>query len=154
MGGFKHRIHLPRHIPRVGGFPQGLDVTFTLLPRTQIFDLIRSLPLLEDLMLRGDDLTIDDNESGEPPTTIPSTPLALTGAFDVFLYASIGRILRQLLCLPSGLRFRKLDMSRCRVQDLHQVVEMEAACSGTLEYLKITCQVDGLLVSSSILTFV
>ena len=133
---------------------KALDVTFTLLSRTQIFDLIRSLPLLEDLTLRGDNLAVDDDESGEPPTTIPSTPLAPTGTFDVFLYACVGRILRQLLCLPSGLRFRKLDMSRCRARGLHRVVEMAAARSGTLEYLKITCQVGGPLVSSSVLTFV
>ena len=138
---------------RLAASIKALDVTFTLLSRAQIFDLICSLPLLEDLTLSGDDLAVDDDESGELLATIPSTPLALTGTFDLFLCASVGRILRQLLCPPNGPHFRKLDMSRCRAQDLHRVVEIMAACSGTLEYLKITCQVDNSLVSPSALTF-
>ena len=137
---------------RLAASLKALNVTFTLLPRTQIFYLICSFPLLEDLTLSGDDIAVED-ESGEPPAAVPSTSLALTGTLDLSLGVSIGRILRQLLCLPSGLHFRKLDMSRCRAQDMHRVVEMVAACSGTLEYLKISCQVDGSLVSSPALTF-
>ena len=138
---------------RLAASLKALNVTFTLLSRTQIFYLICSFPLLEDLTLSGDDIAVDEDESGEPPAAVPSTSLALTGTLDLSLGANIGRILRQLLCLPSGLHFRKLDMLRCCAQDMHREVEMVAACSGTLEYLKISCQVDGSLVSSSALTF-
>ena len=90
---------------------KALHLTFDLLSLNQIFDLIRSLPLLEYLTLSGDDTTVEDYEPSEPPATVSSTPLVSTGTLALFLHASIRRILRQLLCLPSGLHFRRLDMS-------------------------------------------
>ena len=132
---------------------KALDLTFVLLSLNQIFDLIRSLPLLEYLTLSGDDITVEDYELSEPPATVSSTPLVSTGTLALFLHASVGRILHQLLCLPSGLHFRRLDMSQCRVQDLLQVVETVAACSSTLEYPRILCQVNGSLAPSLALTF-
>ena len=130
-----------------------LEVTYLLLPHTEIFDLVRSLPLLEDLILTGDGIVAEDDEPDEPPTVVSSIPPALTGTLELFMYTSLGRALQQLLDLPGGLRFRKLDLSWCRPQDLHQVVETVAACSNTLEHLTIASKVGGMLASLLSLTF-
>jgi hypothetical protein len=131
-----------------------LDVAALLLPHAEIFDLVRSLPLLEDLILTRDGVVAEDDEPDEPPTVISSIPPALTGTLEIFMYASLGRTLHQLLDLPGGLRFRKLDLSWCHAQDLPQVTEAVVACSSTLEHLNISSRVGGILFFLLALAFV
>ena len=136
---------LPFH--RLASSLKALYVSLLFLPHTKIFDLVRSLTLLEDLTLNGEDADIDGDESVERQTIVSSTPLALTGTLELFLYARVGRTLRRLVDLPGGVHFRKIDLSWCGVQDLPQVVEIVVACSDTLESIEIACKVDGTLVS-------
>ena len=116
---------------------KSLHVDSTVLPCSQVFNLVRSLPLLEDLTLitRG----VDDGAGAKPSTPAPSP--ALTGNFE--LVASVGMeiILRILLGLQGGLRFRELRLSCCNVEDLTLVEELVLACSDTLESLDITCRI-------------
>ena len=122
-------------------------VTSFLLPCSQIFDLIHSLLVLEDLTLICDDVL---NPSGlNKPPTVTSTPPALTGALELFVFDGLARILRPLLNLPGGLRFRRLELAWCSEPDLSLVMELMTACSNTLEWLDIGCEIYGTLGSIS-----
>ena len=127
---------------------KSLRVSFVVLWHSQILDLVRSLPLLEDLTLSGHEVFFDDDERDGPPVVAsPSTSPspALTGTLDIFIWEGVGRTLSQLLDLPGGCRFRKVRLPRCVESDLPRVVELVAACSDTLEHLEISRVVDGTL---------
>lgn len=121
---------------------KSLLVVSLSLPQPQTFALIRSLPFLEDLGLIGDS---DAIEIGEPddPLVLATTSPTLTGTLDIFLSEGIAGILRGLLGLPGGLRFRRVELAWCSELDLPQVVELVTTCSGTLEYFDLACGIDG-----------
>ena len=115
---------------------RSLRVTSLLLPRSQIFDLIHSLPLLEDLTSIGHDhaSVINDDELNVPPTSP-----AFTGSLILLLYQGKSNIARRLLDLPNGLHFRKLSLSWRDDGELQLVEGLVVACSDTLECLEIAC---------------
>ena len=126
---------------------KSLHVTSLILPHSQIFNLIHSLPLLEDLTLIGHDMSATDDD--EPHGLPIAVPPALTGTIELVLYQGMVNTPRRLLDLPKGLHFRKLNLSwRCE-GDLHWMVRLVTACSRTLEYLDVTCELDGALCSVS-----
>ena len=129
---------------------KSLSVTGIIL-FPHIFNLIRSLPLLEDLTLHGyDPPHIAKARASDPPITgISSTPPPFTGTFQLELSRGTAETPRLLLELPGGLHFQTLEMS-CELDGcFRRMVEVVAACSGTLECLKITCTiVDGVLILS------
>ena len=45
--------------------------------------------------------------------------------------------------VPNGLHFRKLQLLCCRWEDLRYITELVTACSGTLEFLGLTCLAKG-----------
>lgn len=126
-------------------FPPTLKSLFVhtfCLSCPQVFNLICSFPLLEDLILVGSTVNTDDHETDEPPTlaSSPTSP-ALTGFLDI-VTEELSDIVRPLLALPNGLRFRTLHLSWFWEQELHSVVELIEACSDTLESLRIMCVID------------
>ena len=125
------------------------------LPYIQTFDLIGSLPLLENLGLTGDKIITDNNdgsdgpdEPDEPPNVVSPIPQPLSGALEVFLSFGTRATLRRLLDLPGGLHFRELELSWYGGRDLPNVAEMVVACSDTLERLQIMYTEDGGIVVS------
>ena len=109
-----------------------------LLPFPQVFDLISSFPLLEDLALMGrDESWFNDDDPHGPQTVVPSTSPVFTGSFSFHILGGAGNHARQLLDLPNGLHFRNLALSWGRVEDLWWITEMVARCSHTLESLDI-----------------
>ena len=120
-----------------------LNVSGPHIPAPQIVDIVRSLPLLEDLLLSGSD--IDGQLDGLPAIAPPSTPLTLTGTLDILVSSRIARTLGRVLELPGGLHFQKIQLSLCYAQDIPLVTELVTACSDTLESLDITCKIDGAL---------
>ena len=127
-------------------FIKSLQVTSLLLPRSQVFSLIHSLPLLENLTLIGHDHTsaINDDELDAPPTSP-----ALTGTLVLLLYQGMANNARRLLNLPNGLHFRKLNLSWRGDEELRLVERLVEACSDTLEYLEIAYGLDGEIYSTS-----
>jgi hypothetical protein len=138
-------VPLPFH--KLAPSLKSIFVTSFLLPYPQVLGLIRSLPVLEDITLICDDV-LNADESNIPPTAM-STPPALTGSLNLFVSDGLVRILRPLLDLPGGLRFRRLVLVWCGEPDLPLVMELVAACSDTLEYLDIGCEIYGTLGSVS-----
>ena len=80
---------------------------------SQIFNLICSLPPLENLILVALWTSKDDNPSvgGLPAETPPVGAPALTGDLKLFLPYGMELIARRLLDLPNGLHFRHLRVS-------------------------------------------
>ena len=116
----------------------------TQLKHSQIFDLICSLPLLENLILVAFGTPEDDNLGvGKLPA---ETPPALTGDLKLFLPYGMEPIARRLLDLPSGLHFRHFTVS-CRLEhDLRWVNALVVECSVTLESLVIICDPYGTIL--------
>ena len=118
-----------------------LRVNSLLFPLSQVFNLICSLPLLEDLDLIGrDGWAADDDNLSTPSTAVPLTP-AFTGTLQ--LHPEMISTARRLLDLPNGLHFRKLNLSWRNEDELQWGARLVGACSGTLECLDLTQDPDG-----------
>jgi hypothetical protein len=90
-------------------------VAVLALPLSQIFDLIFTFPLLEDLALNTYDGTSADNGDGSgrdeiPTATQPLTPPTFTGSLDLSLWGEMKPFTRRLLSLVGGIHFRKLTV--------------------------------------------
>lgn len=112
---------------------KSLRVTGFTLVRPQVFHLILSLPLLENLCL--DDY--DSIEWYEPPIISSSTSPTLTGTLELTVCEGLETITPQLLDLPNGLHFRKQIFWCHYYDDLPWVEELMAACSNTLKCLDV-----------------
>ena len=129
---------------------KSLRVTSLLFPHSQTFTLIRSLPLLEDLALIGYDVSvIKGDEPDVPPISIPLTSPKFTGTLALFVDNGVKNTAHRLLNLPDGLHFRGLNLSWRSEEDLLWVVKLVVACSDTLEYLHVTCELDSEIYSTS-----
>ena len=115
-------------------------VTSVLLPSSQVFDLIRSLLVLEDLTVICEDVFDVDEPKRLHAAT--STPPPLTGALDLLVFNDLSLVVLSLLELPGGLRFRTLELAWCSESDLPSVMELVVACSDTLESLDIACDIN------------
>ena len=128
---------------------KSLSVTAARFPLSQIFNLIYSLPLLEDLALSGGEAPIgDDDKLDAPSAAVPLTSPAFTGTLELLVCTELRNTARRLLDLPNGIHFRKLEFSWYK-RDLQWVVRLVAACSGTLECLDVTYCADGETYSTS-----
>jgi len=122
-----------------------LRVISSLLPTSQIFDLICSLPLLEDLLLlvygahHSDDLDV----GGTPAVVRPSTSPPLTGTFEYIVFNGVEPTARRLLDLPNGLHFRYLMLQWRGEDDLPWINALVVRCSDTLQSLGLICHLSG-----------
>jgi len=123
---------------------KSLRVDSVVLQCPQVFDLVCSFPLLEDLTLLGDDQPLDDdNDSHGPRTVVPSTSPPLTGSLELTMLLGMGNVTRRLLDLPNGLHFRELVFWWFYEMDLSSMMELVARCSDTLECLDVRCYPPG-----------
>jgi hypothetical protein len=128
---------------------KSLRVVIFTLPPSQIFNLILSFPLLEDLaviiyceMSASD---VDNSEEDETPTaTQPPTPFMFTGSLELHMRGGIRPITRRLLSLPGGIHFRKLTFTCFFGEDLLLKTALVEECSHTLESLDITLEFEGM----------
>ena len=128
-----------------------LCVDLALPPSSEVFDLILSFPLLEDLTVTAYDNRSADSSDGPDKswrTIQPSSPPMLSGSLKLFLGGRVSRLARRLLSTPGGIHFRELDLAWFREEDIMLVAALVGGCSHTLESLIITCYGD--LTSMSI----
>ena len=116
-----------------------LLVASSTLSNSEIFALISSLPLLEDLTLLTKRNNIDDDAPNfnVPPTVFQSTSPALAGTLDVIPQLPMGPTARWLLSLPNGLRFQTIKFSWIHQEDLQWVTALVVGCSHTLKSLTV-----------------
>ena len=118
---------------------KSLRICPIVLPFPQVFDLILSFPLLEDLALEGrDESRFNDHDPHGPQIVVPSTSPVFTGTLDFRILEGAGNAVRQMLALPNGLHFRSLVFSCGHVEDVGLITELVARCSHTLKSLDIT----------------
>ena len=120
---------------------KSLYVKVPTLLSSQVFDLILSFPLLEDLTVVTYKALTDDNDGpGGPPTIIlPSTP-PMTGSLTLIRREGLKSLARRLLSLPRGINFQKLTLTLLRGEDLSLATALVEGCSHTLESLDLSCE--------------
>ena len=119
---------------------KSLCLSHRSLPLSDIFALVCSFPLLQDLTaVRGG----AENDSDEWVSS--STSPRFTGTFH--LGGGIRSATRGLLDLPGGLRFKKIVL-QCPVEDARSAIDLVLRCSDTLESLFITYSSSGMSPSS------
>ena len=104
----------------------------------EVFDLICSFPLLEDLTFVSllEDLASVSLYASR--WSAPSTSPRLTGSLDLSAIGGIRSAARRLSDFPGGLRFTKITLS-CLGDDLESTTHLVSRCSDTLESLDICC---------------
>jgi len=118
---------------------KSLRISHIILPYPQVFDLVCSFPLLENLSLIGhNESWVNDGGPNGPRTVVPSTSPVFTGSLDFHILGGAGNAARQLLDLPNGLHFRKVALSWAHERDFWWVAELVVRCSHTLESLDVT----------------
>lgn len=106
---------------------RSLSLCCTAVPPPEIFNIICSFPLFEDLTLDH-----EDRQSVVDGWDIPSTSPKLIGSLE--LYGENCSFIRGLLGLPDGLRFSKIKMTR-PTEDAKSAMDLVSKCSDTLEFL-------------------
>ena len=137
-------IYAPFH--KISPTVKTLNVTSFFLSRSEVFHLVHSFPLLEDLTLMGKYITdheSDGSETVDPPATSPP----LTGSLDLTLPGWMTGTVRRLLDLPNGIRFRKVNVCCVGEDDNRSTVELVVGCSETLEHLDLMYHLKGALHS-------
>jgi hypothetical protein len=118
------------------------------------FNLVRSLPLLEDLSLRGvetHNVSAYASRFVAPPAVVPSSTSPLLNGNLYICVGLVERTLFLLLDLPGGLNFRKVTLSEVSTpKDLQSAARLVAACSATLESLHINYDLRGMPFVSSV----
>ena len=118
---------------------KSLHLTFTSLPNPEIFNLICSFPVLEDLTLvsrarRNSDIGWDASSSISP---------RLTGSLELRLIEGIQSVTDRLLYLPNGFNFTKIAVPWLSQEDILSTMHLVARCSDTLECLDIANHLSG-----------
>ena len=117
---------------------KSLRLILGFLPSLNIFNLICSLPLLEDLNLDIADVDcLIFRHSTSPP---------LTGTLTLNLYTGEGYLTHRLLDLPNGLHFRSLVCTLPPGDGLQRVTALVEGCADTLEHVYIDCSTSGELL--------
>jgi len=125
---------------------KSIRLDFSIIPASQLFNLILSFPLLEDLTVVTyfEASTDGVDDPGELSTAFqPSNPPTFTGSLELLMRGGTGPIARRLLSSPGGIHFRKLTLTWYQDSDGPSIRGLVGECSGTLESLKITRSTQG-----------
>jgi len=105
------------------------------LPRSRVFNLVCSLPLLEDLIIH-EDARLGEDHYDEIDFQPLTSPLSI-GTFELDSTKGTESIVRRLLDLPGGFHFRKLVLTWRNEEDLRWIMALVGGCSDTLECFDI-----------------
>ena len=114
---------------------KSLRMASSAFPHSQIFNLICSFPLLEDVSVSTmgcSSTESDDNTSNEQPTITQFTSPVFTGSLVLRLTMGIKPIASRLLSLPGGLRFRHLSLALHCEADVSLTAALVEECCSTL----------------------
>jgi len=99
----------------------------------EVFHLVCSFPLLEDLALIAP-YPESDGDEWNAPLASPR----LTGSLDLRTFRGPRPVVRRLLDLPGGLHFSEITVLLAN-DDNESLTNLVSRCSGTLEFLTILC---------------
>ena len=116
------------------GFSSTLRSLTLYFITSEIFDLVCSFPLLEDLTLFF--LILRNTTEWNVPSTSPR----LTGTLGLIMKSGeIRPIARRLLDLPNGLHFTKIAVSCLNQDDVRSATDLLSRCLRTLRSLTFSC---------------
>ena len=118
---------------------RSLDLTFEGSQISDVFDLVCSFPLLEDLSLL---YPLNPGTRDKAPNTFSTSP-RLTGSLVLRTNGAIQSTASQLLDLPNGLHFKKISVSWVAPGDIGSTASLVSTCSDTLESLEISDHLAG-----------
>lgn len=124
---------------------RSLHLTSAVLPDSELFNLVCSFPILEDLaLISHDPMCLDEGWS------TPSTSPHLTGSLELdAMLCGIQSTTRRLLDLPNGLRFTKITVKWFSQHDVRSTTDLVSGCSESLQTLDITSYLLGVFSSIS-----
>ena len=128
---FVWRNHEPPLVPFYG-FSYTVRSLHLAYTSFEVFDLVCSFPLLEDLAL------VNFRHWSGTKWSAPSTSPKLTGSLDLSSVGEICLAIRRLLEFPDGLRFAKITASYFD-GDIKSMTDLVSRCSDTLECLDLHC---------------
>jgi len=136
-------------VPFYGFSPtiRSLHVEIQTIPASQIFDLILSFPLLEDLTVVTFGKFANDKEDpgGLPTAVLPPTP-PMNGSLVLVQWDGLKSLARWLLSTPRGINFQKLTLTLFDGEDLSLAAALVEGCSHTLESLDVCCEYLGMFI--------
>ena len=122
---------------------KSLRITFPILQFLQVFNLILSFPLLEDLAVINsyydEFIGSGDGPDWQLTVTQPMRPPMFTGSLKLFAMGRMEPFIRRLLSLPGGVHFWKLKLTWLRGEDLSLITGLVGGCYRTLESFDMTC---------------
>ena len=118
-----------------------LDIKFSTASSSQVFDLIYSFPLPENLsvMIHGRWMGCDDGSNEQPTGAQPPSSPPFTGSLRLYHGQGLITVVGQLSFLLNNLRFRRLDLMLNHKDDIFLATEFLESCSLTLESLCFRC---------------
>ena len=120
---------------------KSLHMILGVIPPSQIFDLIYSFPLLEDLSVIARDVLPRGGFDTQPISVQPSCacPPAFTGFLKLSAETGMDPIASRLLSPPSSLHFWRLDLTWKGMEDVSLTTALVERCHSTLEILSVEC---------------
>ena len=122
-----------------------LTLCHTSISPSEVFGLVCSFPLLEDLALLS-----CDGRSDTDGWDVPSTSPKFTGTLDLRSMGGIRSVARQLCDLPNGLHFNKI-MVGCLNEDFEPTMDLVSRCFDTLESIRLSFYLASEFPSASVL---
>ena len=119
---------------------KSLRVDFVLCRCPQLFDLILSFPLLEDLSVTSCHLTPFGFRRGSDGPSTPSQPSSLpmfSGSLELDISGGMKPFVRRLLSLSGGMHFRKFIFVWYYEENIPLMMALVERCSHTLKSLDI-----------------
>ena len=124
---------------------KSLALTYTSVSLQEVFNLICSFPLLEDLELISYTSRQPDADGWNPPPTSPK----LTGTLKI--QGKLRFVARRLCDLPGGLHFSKIRVSHSN-EEPTSATDLVLKCSDTLESFTISHYTSSAFVSTSVIS--
>ena len=130
---------------------KSLCVDIFVLPSSEIFDLVLSLPLLEDLTVVSYNALADENDDPDqlPTTALPSTP-PMIGSLSLFRWEGLKPLARRLLSLPGDIHFQNINLTLLYEEDFSSATALVEGCSHVLKSLDISCECDCMSVRTCV----
>ena len=126
---------------------RSLRLIFYAIPSSQVFDLIYSFPLLEDLAVTSLDRWMGSNDVLDDQTAVqPSISPSFTGSLELDLWTQTDFVASRLLSLSGSIRFRRLQLTLNKKSDASAIAALVETCRFTLEYLEVACELLSTLI--------
>jgi hypothetical protein len=124
---------------------KSLTLSHTCIPLREVFGLVCSFPLLEDLELISPNCRISDMDGWDAPSTSPK----FTGSLILKSMKSIRPVVHLLCGLPDGLHFNKIVV-KAPDEDLGPTMDLVTMCCDTLESFSISFSFAGAFTLASV----